>query len=95
MEIKLRCLSCRKNYYCHKSNTKMFGPLIETICPNCKNLVMKNTSAFLADQTNYIELKLSQTCAMLVLGIAIENTVGNEEAYKKKKKLTIQVEKII
>jgi hypothetical protein len=64
----------------------MYGPIIETICPHCKQKVTRNMGAFLEGQTISIDSQLGQASTMLVLGKAMEKLIGNEEAYKKKKK---------
>jgi hypothetical protein len=86
MDIKILCTECNKHYFCVRENTKMRGPIIETICPHCRQKVVRNMGAFLERQTVYIEDQLGQAGTMLALSKAMEKLIGNEEAYKKKKK---------
>ncbi len=86
MEIKLLCIQCKGHYLCMRSNTKMYGPIVETICPNCRQKITRNVGAFLEEQTLHISERLSKASVMLALSTAMESLIGNEEAYKKKKK---------
>lgn len=86
MEIKIRCSECNRYYFCLRENTKMRGPIIETVCPYCKKEIIRNMSAFLEKQTVHIDNQLCQASTMISLGRIMEELIGNEEAYKKKKK---------
>jgi hypothetical protein len=86
MDIKILCTECNKHYFCVRENTKMQGPIIETICPYCKQKITRNMGAFLERQTVHIGDQLGQAGTMLALSKAMEKLIGNEEAYKKKKK---------
>jgi hypothetical protein len=86
MDIKILCTECNKHYFCVRENTKMRGPIIETSCPHCRQKVVRNMGAFLERQTVHIEDQLGQAGTMLALSKAMEKLIGNEEAYKKKKK---------
>jgi hypothetical protein len=86
MDIKILCTECNKHYFCVRENTKMRGPIIETICPHCRQKVVRNMGAFLERQTVHIGDQLGQAGTMLALSKAMEKLIGNEEAYKKKKK---------
>lgn len=86
MDIKILCTSCKANYLCLRTNTKMYGPIVETICPRCKQKVIRNMGAFLETQTVLIDEQIIQASTMITLSRAMEKLIGNEEAYKKKKK---------
>lgn len=86
IEIKLLCTNCKKYYFCLRANTKMYGPIVETICPHCDQKITRNIGAFLVEQTTHINEQLSTAGTMITLSRAMENLIGNEEAYKKKKK---------
>jgi hypothetical protein len=48
--------------------------------------VTRNIGAFLIGQTLHIEERIGRASTMIALSIAMEKLIGNEEAYKKKKK---------
>ena len=79
-------MTCNERYLCLRINTKMCGPIIETICPHCKQKVTRNMGAFLETQTMLIDNQLGQANTMIALSRIMEKLIGNEEAYKKKKK---------
>ena len=90
MQIKVRCLSCGKTYICHQGNTKIFGPIIDTTCPMCRNKTSKNYSAFLEAQTENIMVghyakHNEKARIMITLAQAISKVISNEEAFRKKK----------
>ncbi len=86
MVIKLLCTNCKKYYFCSRANTKMYGPIVETTCQHCERKVTRNIGAFLVEQTLHIDEQLSTAATMIALSTALESLIGNEEAYKKKKK---------
>lgn len=86
MLIELCCQVCRKHYNCTTGNTKIYGPIINTTCPECGNLVSKNYSAFLRDQTEQMESKVGRAVAMIFMARNISEVVSDEESFKKKKK---------
>ena len=63
----VRCEKCGHDYFCMELNTTFFGPIIETTCPKCNNIVSRNLSAFIESQVDaYSEMGvLSRACKMI------------------------------
>ena len=85
MNIKILCTECNKHYFCVRENTKMRGPIIETICPHCRQKVVRNMGAFLERQTVHIEDQLGQAGTMLALSKAMENLLVMKRLIKRKR----------
>ena len=91
MRIEVSCLACGDNYMCSKRNTKIFGPVIDTVCPLCGVTTSKNYSAFIEAQCenhklNGYTLHSAKARAMITLARAISTIISNEESFQKKKK---------
>ena len=50
MGIGLRCLKCNARYLFEYSNTKIYGPVIHTVCPSCNKKTRMNLSKFSLQQ---------------------------------------------
>jgi hypothetical protein len=91
MRIEVSCLECGEKYMCSKRNTKIFGPVIDTVCPLCGEKTSKNYSAFIEAQCQNhtmhgYTLHSAKARAMITLARAISNIISNEESFQKKKK---------
>ena len=90
MSVEIRCLACNRPYPCLQMNTKIVGPIINTVCPECGHEENKNYSAFLETQFDHVMdgkvVKHSEK-ARLMIGLArvISKVISNEESFKKKK----------
>jgi hypothetical protein len=91
MDVEIRCLACNSLYFCKQSNTKIVGPIISTVCPECKHEENKNYSAFLDAQCDHVRsgnyvLHSAKARKMIALARVISKIISNEESFKKKKK---------
>lgn len=77
------CLECRKDYSCNKTNTTVFGPILNTKCPRCGNAVSKNLSKFLEDQTYKVPGRVGSAIKMITMAKWIGKNINEENDNKK------------
>ena len=85
-KVKLRCLECNEHYVCLTSNTKIWGPVIETTCPSCKKTTMSNFGAFLYKQTKGVEGRFSRISAVTNMARALGYINEDYPGFRKKRK---------
>lgn len=89
MSLKLKCIECKEDYICFIDNTRIYGPIIETTCPHCKEHVVRNLSKFVEIQLEkYDSYRIIRAIAMQRLAREICKLVSDDDPskYKKKKK---------
>jgi len=86
MNLTIRCSTCGKSYVCYQGNTRIYGPLIVTVCPECKTELTKNFSSFLKDQTDNDGGRLRKAVSMITLGQSISRIVNEERAFTRRKR---------
>ena len=87
MSLKFRCSVCDEAYVCCVATTKIYGPIIEVTCPNCKTFVRRNMSAFLHDQVSGFKIKcLPDARAMIAVAQQVSRLINDDRSWKKKKK---------
>lgn len=85
MSIVLHCNNCGETYVCMIENTRIYGPIIETRCPNCSQLTVKNITAFVEDQVSAVG-KINAATLMIKLATDIGKKVNDDFPYKISKK---------
>jgi len=87
MSVEILCDECGASYICHTQNTKVYGPLIESECPKCNTLVVRNMSKFIKKQTDEKGYgKLEQARIMIDLAQQIGKDVNDDIPYSKNRK---------
>ena len=83
MSVKICCLKCGNKYFCGLNNTKLYEPTIETTCPTCHNNIIRNFSAFLFDQLEFVPGKLEKARAMIYMSQLIARELDSNYASKR------------
>lgn len=88
MSLKLKCSECDEGYICYIDNTRVYGPIIETTCPNCGKFMQRNLSKFVEMQVEEElgETRIMRAIAMQWLAREICKLVADDDPSKPKKR---------
>lgn len=87
MSVEILCDKCGASYICCTQNTRIYGPLIETTCPTCNILVVRNMSKFVRKQTDGNGYsKIEQARIMIDLAQQMGKDVNDDTPYSKRRK---------
>lgn len=87
MSLKFKCPECDEDFVCCVATTKIYGPIIEVTCPNCKTFLRRNMSAFLHDQIRNAKIKcLPDARVMIAAAQQVSRLINDDHSWKKKKK---------
>ncbi len=87
--MKVYCFFCGERYFCNLSNSRLFGPVLETTCPHCKEKLIKNFSSFIGEQldmTKFSGGKFDRITVMINIGLRLSKTLNDDDKKKRKKK---------
>jgi len=87
MSVEILCDKCGTLYLCCTQNTRIYGPLIDTVCPSCNTSVVRNMSKFVRKQTDKKGYsKLEQARVMIQLAQQMGKDVNDDTPYSKRRK---------
>ena len=85
MPLKLKCSKCGGVFICNRYTTKLRGPVVLLSCTDCDEMYERNFSKFVETQFEEGGV-IAKATGMIDLAKAIVERVGEEAAFKKKKK---------
>ena len=85
IRMKIKCLSCNEYYNGNLSNTRVYGPIIETTCSNCGKKLVKNYSKFVEVQLEDLPGRLERARLMIEFAQAFSSKFINDNPKKKKR----------
>lgn len=83
--MKIKCLDCGKFYKCNFSNTRVYGPIIETTCSECGKLLIKNYSSFVESQFKSEKNELYKATLMIKFAQYFSERFVDDRPKKRKK----------
>ncbi|RLG71212.1 MAG: hypothetical protein DRO11_04925 [Methanobacteriota archaeon] len=88
MSLKLKCSECDESYICFIDNTRVYGPIIETTCPNCGNFIQRNLSKYVETLTEeeFGQTRIIRAVVMQQLAREICKLVADDDPRKSKKR---------
>ena len=83
--MKIECFGCKKGYVPNQSNTKIYGPYMETTCPFCMHKWEGKMLNFVEKQVGgRIALSAHSAAKMQAMAQFIE--LNSSDYYKKRKR---------
>jgi len=83
--MKIKCFGCEKSYIPNQSNTKIYGPYMETNCPFCMYKWEGKMLNFVEEQVGG-RITMSAHCAIEMQVIAQYIELNSSDYYKKRKR---------
>jgi hypothetical protein len=80
------CSACEKEYRYTISNTRIRGPVINTVCPHCKLEIQRNITAFIDKQVDIEDNGISKARIMINMARTIGTRINDEPSFNKRKR---------